>query len=88
MVNIVIENENHGIITKTISPLGLRYVKLLEKYELIYEENDKKIKRVDMSAITDIKLLEKNIAEHLTFMNTLKMKERPKWFSMYMMMGM
>lgn len=88
MVNIVIENENHGIITKTISPLGLRYVKLLEKYELIYEENDKKIKSVDISVITDIKLLKKNIAGHLTFMNTLKMKERQKWFLMYMMMGM
>lgn len=78
MVNIVIENENHGIITKTISPLGLRYVKLLEKYELIYEENDKKIKRVDMSAITDIKLLEKKYSRAFNIYEYIKNERKTK----------
>ena len=84
MVNIVIENEKHGIITKTISPLGLRYVKLLEKYELIYEENDKKIKSVDMSAITDIKLLEKKYSRSFNIYEYIKNERKTKMvFNVY-----
>ena len=68
---------NNGI-QKTVNPLGLRYMKLTDKYQLIYTENDGIIEEVSLSDLDQINISDETKNNIFDIFEYIKKKQTEK----------
>lgn len=77
-IKIEIRNDSQQARVKTINPLGLRYIKLQEIYELIYAEDGKEIKKINVSKIMRIEVMEEKYNRSFNISEYVKAERKTK----------
>lgn len=79
LVRIGIKGNHNDVAYNIIKPLGLRYIKLQESYELIYSENTTEVKSLDVSMIVAVESIKEkykqafNIHDYISIQRKTKM---------------
>lgn len=78
MIKVKIKGEVHDFYVKKICPLGMRYIKLREVYELIYSENNVNIGKTDVSDIIQIEVLEQKYNQSFNIYEYIESERKTK----------